>query len=81
MPDLTSDDGEPLVTRSVELKFDVLKELLGWEILAIDEEEFIRMDRDAKEEYILNKVQIDNTEIKKQEEYKAGGRRVKKSRR
>ena len=45
--------------RSVELKFDILSELLGWEILAIDEEEFLGLDRDAKENLILDKLHID----------------------
>ena len=40
VPDLYSETKELLVKRSVELKFDFLRDFLGWQLLIIDEADF-----------------------------------------
>ena len=34
-------DPEPLLRRSVELKLEILTEILGWQLLVIDQKEFL----------------------------------------
>ena len=54
VPDIYSEKaGEPLVKRSVELKLDFLKDFLGWQLLVIDEGDFLKLkSRKDKEAFI-----------------------------
>jgi hypothetical protein len=60
VPDIYGDrnkDGkcEPLVKRSVELKFDFLRDVLGWQLLVIDETDFSRLQtKKDKEAFVAN---------------------------
>jgi len=58
VPDIYSDKGksEPLVKRSVQLKFDFLRDFLGWQLLVIDENEFAKLPSKKEKEAYISKL-------------------------
>ena len=58
------DEGPTLIKRSIELKLEVLQQILGWNLLIIDEAEYMELfnkGKEAKEEreaYIMERLNI-----------------------
>ena len=67
-------EGNTLVKRSVEMKLEILEQVLGWDLLVVDEAEYMelfRRGKEAKEEreaYILDRLNIgmDSSEDEKE---------------
>jgi hypothetical protein len=50
-------ESEPLLRRSIELKFEILTEIFGWQLLVVDESEFMALkDSEAKQKFIISKI-------------------------
>lgn len=77
---LPSKEGEePLLRRSVEVKIEILTEVLGWQLLVIDQNEFLASE--DKEKFILDKIEIgpmDQQQPPKDKSEASKGRRVKR---
>ena len=64
--DLKPLKGEPhLLRRSHELKLEILQEVLGWQLLVIDEQEYMdlfnqgKQKKEEREAYIMDRIQFD----------------------
>ena len=77
-----TEDQEPLLKRSYELKLEILQNLLGWQLLIVDEEEFTRLGSKAeKEGYIMDRLQVQGQHvdmIKPEKPEPQAGRRVRR---
>ena len=57
--------GPTLLRRSVEVRLQILEEILGWKLLVIDEAEYMELFKQGKskkkerEEYVLSRLQFD----------------------
>ena len=68
---------EPQVRRSIELKQQILEDLFGWQLLAIDEDLF--NDQQDKKQFLKTLMGVEENEHKTEiKEQRSGGRRVKK---
>jgi len=59
VPDLAAskDDKEPLVKRSVELKLQIMTDMLGWALIVIDQDDFEKLGSQKKrEEYLIGRL-------------------------
>ena len=67
---------EGQLKRSFELKIEILTELLGWNLLVVDQQEFMELKSiEDREAYISERLKLDITEAPPKRE---GGRRVKR---
>ena len=75
-----ADEQEPLLKRTFELKLRILQDMLGWQLLVVDEAEYTKLkSKQEKEEYIMERLQKEDgaTEQEPVRE-EQGGRRVKR---
>ena len=54
-----------MLKRTYELKLEILQDMLGWQLLVVDEGEFLKLkSKQEKEEYILSRLQITSESLK-----------------
>ena len=75
---------EPLLKRTFELKVQILQDMLGWQLLVVDEADFAKLkSKQEKEEYIMSRLQVGGDAVQEGDEKPVkeakGGRRVKRS--
>ena len=74
-----ADEQEPLLKRTFELKLQILQDMLGWQLLVLDEAEFTKLkSKQEKEEYIMERLQIGGATEQEPVREEQGGRRVKR---